>query len=282
MSALISPPAAATARTQSLPGNATSIVTAVVERKPASKIEAAPRLIKVSIESTPHFHHLLDLPPEIRNRIYAFAFAAKVKTRALTTHAHNGGRKSTQIRDLASFSLPPLTQASPQLRSESLPIFFNQSRFDVLVDSNFTDRAEARIGLPLPTSVNQRKHTGVLGMNSHLKRRLRSFKSSVLFRDVTFDVRRTGEWSKKEWLTISTSVYVRVQFSGSAGVQVSSWEGGDKAQSWWGSDEYDQEDLDITVQEVRIAAEGMGRRDHFKGFTIRDLELLANAFRFTG
>jgi hypothetical protein len=282
MGAFLSRPAEATARTPSTPTSDTLPVTAIVTRKPASKINAVPRLTKVSIEeSTAQFHHLLDLPPEIRNRIYTFAFAANAKPSALSSSTYStGSRFSTQIRDLASFSLPPLTQVSRQLRLESLPVFFNISRFDVYIDSNFTDRAMARVGLPFHTSVNQRKHTGVLGMKRHLKHRLHSFKSSALFRDVTFNVRTTGIWTKDERDIYSTSVFVRVRFNGSTGVQINSWEGEDIVQSAWGL--FGQEDVDATVKEVRVAAEGMEKRDHFKGFTIRDLELLANAFRFTG
>ena len=40
--------------------------------------------------------------------------------------------------------------------------------------------------------------------------------------------------------------------------------------------------LDATVAVVRGVAEAMGQRDDFRGFTTRDVEILARAFRFTG
>jgi hypothetical protein len=236
---------------------------------------------------------LLDLPLELRIRIYSLAFTEKAE---MTTHIRGHiYRKNedflvdeasrTRYRDLKCFSLEALTQVSEQLRAEALPVLLAESVFVVSLESNFQSRSQARHGKELTYRYfTDIKCTGVLGMKRDLKRKLHSLKPAAVFRDVTFNVRQTGVRGKTLNSLQNVVVFVRVRFLGQNGVDVSSELGHDLAHAipYDPRDECPTEmaDIDATVQGVRDAAKRMGRRAQFNGFMIRDLEQLAKVFRF--
>jgi hypothetical protein len=230
---------------------------------------------------------LLGLPAEIRNRIYSFVFAEEAEPGALSNkrcchhYLESGDQHPLQVpprnpsvlsRDIASFSIPHITQASRQLRRETIPIFFQESAFVAYVCSNLRDRRNARRGLPLQ---QRRDLKGVLYIHADLRTTICSFDRAALIRDITFNVGIKASEDVMCWSSSRTAVHIRVQFLGTkGGVKVTSQDGGMTMRS------YDREDVEFAVERVRKAAEDMGTKARFKGFTIWAVELLAKELRF--
>jgi hypothetical protein len=235
---------------------------------------------------------LLGLPAEIRNRIYSFVFAQEAEQGALSNkrcqHFYQGTRRqhtllqhplrvrtrrpSVPSRDVASFSIPHIAQASRQLRSETIPIFFQESAFVAYVCSNLRDRCNIRHRLPLEQRHDQK---GVLYIHADLRKTIRSFASAALIRDITFNVGTRAYEDVVCWSSSRIAFHIRVQFLGTkGGVKVTSQD------AWLAVRRFDKEDVDFAVEKVRKAAEGMGKKARFKGFTIRAVELLAKELRF--
>jgi hypothetical protein len=64
------------------------------------------------------YFRFMDLPPEIRNRVYRFA-------------AIDSGPSK-----LSTLSLPALAATSKTVRDESFPVFFAESQFEVAIGTN--------------------------------------------------------------------------------------------------------------------------------------------------
>ncbi|KJX94612.1 hypothetical protein TI39_contig4173g00042 [Zymoseptoria brevis] len=246
------------------------------QTQPLSVVLEARSTVTVSKEnkgSSDQTFRLMDLPPEVRSRIYSLAFIANIKHGdGIDHHAHDcntacywaayhrrNERKTKMFeqktKNLVAFRLHPLTQVSRQLRVETLPIFFGETNFEIYLDSNFEDRARARRGDRLRTLTAQLKKIGVLGMSAGPKTRLRSFKSAALFQDVTFSASPYPYYKQR------TLVYVNVRFLGRIGVQISSW---DRKDMWTFGHAFafEREDVDATVQ------------------ALNDVEVMARCFRF--
>ncbi|SMR51641.1 unnamed protein product [Zymoseptoria tritici ST99CH_3D1] len=261
------------------------------QTQPLSVVLEARSTVTLSKEkkgSSDQTFRLMDLPPEVRTRIYSLAFIANIKHGdGIDHHAHDcntacywaayhrrNERKTKMFeqktKNITAFRLPALTQVSRQLRVETLPVFFGETNFEIYLYSNFEDRARARRGDSLRTPPAQLKKIGILGMRAEVKTRLRSFKSAALFQDVTFKVasRDAGR----------TLVYVRIECLGRIGLQISSWDG----PGMWslGPNYFGREGVDATVEALKHAAEGIAKKALFRGFTLRDVEEMARTFRF--
>lgn len=74
----------------------------------------------------------LNLPAELRNAIYAFSFE----------NNHSYGFDTAEGEPLQYLLLPPLTQVSRQLREESIPVFFQVTRFTIWVGCDAQEREQ--------------------------------------------------------------------------------------------------------------------------------------------
>jgi hypothetical protein len=215
---------------------------------------------------------IMDLPQEVRNIIFTFAFATKT-----VRVCHDEDHES---RQLSCFKVPPLAQVSRQIRADSLPIFFSTSKFDVYVNSNLADRVAARNGEHVARTPYGRKQLGRLVMQRRLMKRLYNFRSVAIFRDVTFNVRPFEHCHHSVWeRSLDVVVYVRVQFLGAAGVKVTLCRGRN-VEFYRRYPGFEMKDTDDMFREVRAAAETIAKSNGFKGFKIHHLEDLARLFRF--
>ncbi|KAK4627078.1 hypothetical protein CLAFUW4_04406 [Fulvia fulva] len=101
-------------------------VTSQIRAIPAPVTIAATTTSNTSSTTAPEpaargtYFRFLDLPPELRNRTYSFAFSYD----------------RTQARSLADLKFPGITQANEQLRQECLASLFVESSFFLYVGSH--------------------------------------------------------------------------------------------------------------------------------------------------
>ncbi|KAF2169248.1 hypothetical protein M409DRAFT_20472 [Zasmidium cellare ATCC 36951] len=109
---------------------------------------------------------LLDLPPEVRNRVYSYALVTPL------------------ARDLSYFTLPPLSLTSRQIRHETLPILFVESPFRLIIGSNIDHQHLTFF------HEEQRSHrsSGIAGIKRTVSSALKTAGEAGLFRDVKLEV----------------------------------------------------------------------------------------------
>lgn len=93
---------------------------------PSAKLLNKSKGNKHASDGEASFHRFLDLPAELRNKIYSYAVLI-----------------NKPIHLAAAFA-PPITRVSKQLRAEALPVFFAENSFTVEVTSNITTGTHIR------------------------------------------------------------------------------------------------------------------------------------------
>ncbi|CAK3751635.1 Hypothetical predicted protein [Lecanosticta acicola] len=216
-----------------------------------------------------------DLPAELRNRVYAFALV--------------DGKVNPSI---SKFVLPPVTRASKQLRTESLPLFFSENSFQITVFSNFVQRKETRdffatqasgVHGPIPSQAKgPMGRAGRLNIKAPVKKIISKAGNSALFREVTFHVISTDQFTaaqKSDRPVPYSTAHLSLSVDGRSGV-LASWESGalhpDKR--WFAA--YAKQDVDEALDGAIKVAYDIAERAEFRGFSLRDLERIGNAFRF--
>ncbi|KXT05677.1 hypothetical protein AC578_5649 [Pseudocercospora eumusae] len=199
----------------------------------------------------------LDLPAELRNRIYSYAFCGE----------------STPRYSLSKFQYPPIALVCKQLRSESLPILFSECHFVLTIGSNVLNAHSWR-------------SAGNLGLQGGTKRCLRLLGSAAVFRHVTFRIFAESEaqgarkyldlnrWSQaKIWAELdiqshpTPNVTTRNQFrerDGGLSVHRPS---------------VILPQIDLTLQTAETLVKKLCQREEFKGLTLSDLDKIAKCFR---
>ncbi|KAK4543985.1 hypothetical protein LTR36_004759 [Oleoguttula mirabilis] len=204
----------------------------------------------------------LDLPPELRNRVYTFHLA---------TAANDG-----KIYDLTSLKEPAIAAVSQLVRQESLPIFFTEAAFELYVGAD-VDPRPGWTGTIQPYSPIKAKYAGTLTLRPRVLRRIRSsLQEAVILRDVTLKavdcavIQHRAYWKRvssgvRQFHSISA---LRLRCDIGSGVEVAAT-----------VRDYYQYILDPRHADVQAIAEAVAGRAGFIGFTIEDLEEVAKGFR---
>lgn len=112
----------------------------------------------------------MDLPPEIRDRIYGYAVLPRNPL---------GARFPAQLKE------PAITAVSTQVRQEALPVFYADSPVDIVIVANVCEAFTKRVhGISCPNRNGLGGYGGTFGAPTALKRHIRN--CSAVFRCVTF------------------------------------------------------------------------------------------------
>ncbi|EME83187.1 uncharacterized protein MYCFIDRAFT_174667 [Pseudocercospora fijiensis CIRAD86] len=214
--------------------------------------------------------HFLDLPPELRDRIYSYATSDLIDD-----HSWN----------LTNLKPPPITRVSKAVLHESLAVLFTTCHlclfvgtdfhrcvpFSANLKSNATSDAEHRSWVS--------RQFGLLDIHPILERIITGAGPSAIFRRITFQayhstdfgILRGGPYDHAERVATVT-LYVR---KGKLVVAERSEGRRQKFQEtrWSGSDTQNALTLAIQVAEEAVA------KGHFSGFTLEDLRTMAKRFR---
>lgn len=147
----------------------------IIDRVPQSE-RSNPKLLMSRLEVICTHFRFLDLPPEVRNRIYSFLLP-------------NGGRcklgAAQTDREKAS-GYPPITKVSRQIRQEALPIFYHATTFVFCSDKLGTQLAKsARIWMAQVVQDNM-KHIRIVTVRLNIKTARHSKMGEIKF---TYDLK---------------------------------------------------------------------------------------------
>ncbi|KAK5134665.1 hypothetical protein LTR08_006180 [Meristemomyces frigidus] len=208
----------------------------------------------------PNSFRLMDLPPELREHIYHYVFL---------------GPANTYTRKLGKFKLPAITRSSPQLRAETLPLFFAECDFEILVGANLLELV---------------KYGGTLGIKSSVEFDLKKLGAAAAFKRVRFvlcetdDVRRLRNGSpsdafRESHICGTLSIREHRGFT-STFAPGGGYHGASRPKMRAQDHGFESQDVNQAVQcMVQHAREIAGRRG-FIGFTIRDLDVIVKRLRF--
>lgn len=196
---------------------------------------------------------LLDLPPEIRNRVYSFAVS------------------SQEPLSLAKVKLAPEMSLSRQLRSETLPILFATNTFTSTIRSNWCVYNAHFHGTE---HVNYKK-TGSVELSPLLagsRRAVRGLNKLpdqiVRFQHLHFRIDCCCCADAKEIGSLNLSIAKH------------------KVAVDWKVNTIDdlitEASLMVMFLEVKMLAERIQRRPMFNGFTVEDVKEVASCFRYLG
>lgn len=217
---------------------------------------------------------LMDLPPELRIQIYSYVAV----------------NPDGEQLSLARAVLPPITRVSKLVRQESLPIFFSENNFFLVVLSNFRDRGTARVMRDKygenwknegPRHRGPFKKCGVLGMKRPVKSMIRAAGANVLLRNVQIHV-VSAELARKYYpdgdrcSRSSASIHLRVD---RRGLHVRCRKGRcyPKTPAMW---YYDSGDVNDALEGPFRMARSIGSRAKFKGLSLKDLEKIVKGLRY--
>jgi hypothetical protein len=206
-------------------------------------------------ESGPQAFRFLDLPPELRNHVYAYAMA------------------STKMHDLRDVREPALAAVSVQVRNEVLPIFFAESCFSIVVASDYV----TGLGTQYAHVVRERG-TGTLGIKRSVMKHLNKAGNTVVIRDITFIAGRV-RWVKS-WRC--DGGFLRYADHPQLSLRCLQTHG--KAPSIVVGRTYPGHRLRIfgpALEKAGAIAEELALRDAFIGFTITDLMCIGHGFRLS-
>jgi len=228
----------------------------------AAKNASATQPIATATPAIPVFR-FLDLPPEISNRIYAYA-------------VQNGNESGT--RNLASFNEPAITAVCRQVRFESLPVLFADCTFEVVVGSNLYERLYRRTG-SIPRYSWHRAQAGTLGVQRDVTGFVREAKTTAVFRKIHFSVCEADmahylRYTKEGRSEVKRFEVGKLELAyASQSLQVvKSHEGIPNRYRDWTEDVVSAIEDAVTRQ--------VAEREGFIGFTIKDLKKIAKGFRF--
>ncbi|KAF2169247.1 hypothetical protein M409DRAFT_52513 [Zasmidium cellare ATCC 36951] len=226
----------------------------------------------------------LDLPPEVRNRVYSFAFS------------------NIATRDLSQTRIPPVALVSHQLRDKALLVLFASPHFRLTAGNNFTAKFDERWHFQMGRTYyrdHSRSGSGTIGMKRIIGRFLKDAGEAALFRNITFevfdssDIRDAREWERqgrprrfRDYEIFEDQVAVRLHLGVVEGsLQVSFVDGrhhpafGQRPYSGRVGEAQIVRDVDGSVDKAISVAQDIAGHDEFKGFKITDLRKIATAFR---
>lgn len=201
---------------------------------------------------------ILDLPPELRLRIYRFLFES----------AYN----PLYPRDLATFKLPPLTRANALIRAEALPTFFEIS-FVVTVKSNFSSRKEyrrrRRSHAVDPSS--DWKSAGITLMRRQVRQLVEHAGRAAIFRDLTVDVTSSCKHHAARLRLRITNGNLSINTTRLAHYP---------SRNLFPYLPYDPQDVEAALNAARRQARDISCRPGFQGLMLSDIDTIAKKLRF--
>lgn len=203
---------------------------------------------------------LMDLPPELRNRIYSFAFQNE--------------KKFGKRRTLALVAIPNVTRICKQIRQETLPLYFATTSFRLSVASDFNNRYE-------PDAVYKSKaeiqNAGTLHIKKEVKQALRFAGKQALVRNIDIIVCNARDWR----LSDRSGGYYEEFAAFSAKIRLE--QGNLVVTMSRGKSFSDQPKLSDTIAavmvEMKAAIEKASGKEDFQGFSLRDLEQIVKTLR---
>lgn len=218
-----------------------------------------------SASSRPAFR-FLDLPPEIRNRIYTYVILESTGAVAL---------------NLANFKEPAITAVSHQVRNESLPVMFAECTFNILVGSNLRKHSAVRRSIRLRGHKNDTARAGTLGVKREVMKFIKGSKGTAVFRHVTFKVCDVSDLhATQSHIHVKyPEVYVVGTLSlgyTSKQLEIATSTGAICASVF----AFEAVDRDAAIHEAATVARELSERDGFMGFSVHDLDKVAKGFRF--
>lgn len=216
----------------------------------------------------------MDLPPELRIQIYS-----------LVAVDPDGKQQN-----LTGLVLPPIARVSRLVRIESLPIFFSDNSFYVVVYSNFRDRGIARQMREkhgknwkdqVPRQRSAFEKCGVLGIKREVKSMIRALGANALFRNLEFNVVASEivRMNLPDEYRSSHSA-ARIHLRVDRGRLQVSWPKGKLYPKTPGRWYFESEDVDDALESPVQAAKAIGSKEGFKGLTLKDLEKIVKGLRY--
>lgn len=214
---------------------------------------------------------LLDLPAELRNRVYR-------------DYIQDFIANTVGVTRLTYTVLPDLCDVSRQFLKEVRPLWFSETSFSVCVEANVWAQINS------PTSLYKHQYScdsGVLVMSTRSQTILSNARDDALMREVRFVIsedhtmmdlwtaesrlphsRNPQSWPSHRNTIMTLSLKARMGFQ----LQYTLERGTDYYS-------YGRREADTAVNAARFRAIAISRRDNFKGFNMRDLQSIAAALR---
>lgn len=216
----------------------------------------------------------LDLPAEIRNRIYSLVLASRT------------------TGDISYFRIPAIVRVPRQARKESMPLLFAENNFNINIGSELTEdhgrhTNPARLARPVAVFTQGLQLLGIV------ERFITSAGDAALFRDITIKVYKSEDMARVETVqrheAMGLSHEDRTRFHPFAHLhlRVEGTETNIRIEE--GADHPRQrkdagalgsyaENADAVVRQALDVARGIAGRDGFKGFTVEELKKVTRAF----
>lgn len=216
----------------------------------------------------------MDLPPELRTQIYGLVAVDP----------------EGEQQNLTRLVLPPITRVSRLVRMESLPIFFSDNSFYVVVYSNFRDRGIAREMREkhgtnwkdqVPRQRSAFKKCGVLGIKREVKSMIRAAGANALFRNLEFNVVASEivRMNLPDEYRSSHSA-ARIHLRVDRGRLQVSWPKGKLYPKTRGRWYFESEDVDDALKDPLRVAKAIGSKEEIRGLTLKDLEKVVKGLRY--
>lgn len=220
-----------------------------------------------SLTSLDPAFRFLDLPPEIRNRIYSYVIL---------------GPTGTLTLNLANFKEPAITAVSHQVRNESLPVMFAECNFNIVVGSNLRKRSALRRSIRLRGHKSDTARAGTLGVKRDVMKFIKRSKTTAVFRHVNFKVCEVGDLHSTQFHVQANhqEIYVVgelvLEYTSK---QVEIVTPAIAFDPWRFM--FEAVDRDVAVEEAATVARELSERDGFMGFSVQDLDRIGKGFRLT-
>ncbi|KXT03016.1 hypothetical protein AC578_683 [Pseudocercospora eumusae] len=203
---------------------------------------------------------LMGLPPELRNRIYAFAFQNE--------------KKFGKRRSLALVATPNITRVSKKVREETLPLFFATTSFRLSLASDFYNRYRPDAEYK---SKREIQRSGTLHIKQEVKKTLGFAGNKILIGNIDFVVCNAADWRSydRDWgMQSDIAVFsARVRLDqGNVVVGMSYGEAANNRPEL-------SDAIDEVMDDMKAVIEKFSGRKNFQGFSMRDLEQIVKTLR---
>ncbi|KAF2169251.1 hypothetical protein M409DRAFT_20474 [Zasmidium cellare ATCC 36951] len=208
---------------------------------------------------------LMDLPPEIRNRIFSYALPGK--------------GNNTLNRNVANFRFPALSRVSREVRRQTLPIFFAEFDFVFNVGTNVTSLSDDN----QEVACHETKLAGTLGFLPQVQRFITDAGQAAVFRKVTVYVQKASFTEYTRYTPDQTRCFTlfRLTLDVKYGhVRIEVLEGTEHPRNIKRKlEEGELEAVDKMIESVAARLAEIESRKDFKGLTLKDLRQIAKGFR---
>ncbi|KAI5359381.1 hypothetical protein Slin14017_G102830 [Septoria linicola] len=232
---------------------------------------------------------ILDLPPEVRVRIYEILFEEE----QFQGHSRN---KDHRVGHVLAFAITPdIARVCRTFRKECLPLFFASHEFVVPVGTNLNYRGILRKTGAKPRFWADRqveavaKRSGVLNFKKPVKDAIRFIGDDAVFRNIKFRVYEAEWWtfnrSLKRWADQYAILQCRITFRrGQLHIDVKEddWHPALKSKFkgfHHNRTEAEPEDVQVMVDEFRRIVAEIESKEGCKGLKLKDIERMVKVFR---